>query len=393
MSAAFGHARLEDWPLEPGITYLNHGTVGVAPRRVLAAQQAIRDAMDRQPARFLFRDANHLEGRAVSAAPRMREAAAEVAAFVGARGEDLVFVDNATAGCNAVLRSLTWREGDEVLTTDHAYGAITIGARAITRAWGATVRELALPAPAIRADAIAEAILGAIGPRTKLAILDHVTSSSALRLPIERLVAGCHAKGVPVLVDGAHAPGALPLDLPAIGADWYTGNLHKWAWSPRSAGILWAPPERQQGLHPPVLSWGYDAGFTAEFDWMGTRDPSPWLAAPEGLRAMHDAGLDALREWNHALAWNGAHAIADRLGVRFEVEESLVGCMATLWLPPAFGATKEDATRLRDALFFEDGFEVPIISLLGRLGVRVCGQVYNEPGDYERLGDALAKRA
>jgi isopenicillin-N epimerase len=391
MSPTFGHARLPEWPLDPAITYLNHGTVGVTPNRVLAVQQGIRAEMERQPATFLFRDANHHE-TAVSAVPRMRAAAAAIAAFVGARGDDLVFVDNATAGCNAVLRSLPWRDGDEVLVTDHGYGAVTLAAREITRPFGATVSVAELPPPAVRAEAILESIVNAIGPRTKLAILDHVTSPTALVLPIERLVAACHARGVPVLVDGAHAPGALPLDLPAIGADWYTGNLHKWALAPRSAGILWAPESRHAGLHPPVLSWGLDGTWTHEFDWMGTRDPSPWLAAPAGLEALRDWDLDAIRAHNHALAWNGAHEIAAAVGMRFEVEEAMVGCMATLPLPAAFGSTRADGTRLRDALLFEDRIEAPVICHADRLWLRICAQLYNENADMTRLAGALAKR-
>jgi isopenicillin-N epimerase len=386
----FGRALLDLWPLDPSITYLNHGTVGVVPRRVLAVQAAIRAEMERQPATFLFRDANHLEGRAVSERPRMRAAADELGGRMGARGDDLAWVDNATAGVNAVLRSLDWREGDEVLVTDHSYGAVTLAARGILRTFGAVVREVALPDPAIAPGPVAEAIVGALGPRTRLAILDHVTSGSALVLPIAELAARCRARGVAVLVDGAHAPGALPLHLGTIGADWYTGNLHKWALAPRSCGMLWAAPGRQPGLHPPVLSWGLDQGFTAEFDWVGTRDPSPWLAAPEGFHMLDDLGLDAVREHNHALAWHGARAIAARLGTRFDVAESMVGCMATLPLPAAFGSTREDGAKLRDALLFDHRIEVPVMLLKDRLWLRLSAQAYNEEADIARLADALA---
>jgi isopenicillin-N epimerase len=393
MPLDFGHARLADWPLDPEITYLNHGTVGVVPRRVLAVQHAILDAVERQPALYLFRAANHLAGRGLYQVPGMRAAAGEIAAFLGARGEDLVFVDNATAGCNAVLRSLPWSPGDEIVVTDHSYGAVTIAARAITRGFGVTVTEVAFPFPAARSGDVVEAILAAIGPRTKLAILDHITSGSALVLPIAELVRECHARGVPVLVDGAHAPGALPLDLEAVGADWYTGNLHKWALAPRSCGVLWAPKARQAGLHPPVVSWGFDQGFTAEFDWMGTRDPSAWLASPEGVRMLKDLGLDAIRAWNHRVAWEGAHRLADRLGTRFEVEEAMVGCMATVPLPERFGSGQEAADRLRDALLFEDHIEVPVIVFRDTLSLRLSAQVYNEPGDIDRLAEAVARRA
>jgi isopenicillin-N epimerase len=385
----FGRALLDLWPLDPSITYLNHGTVGVVPRRVLAVQDAIRAEMERQPAAFLMRDATHMEGRPISARPRMRVAADELGAAMGARGDDLVWVDNATAGVNAVLRSLDWREGDEVLVTDHGYGAVTLAAGGILRTFGATVREVTLPDPAVEAGPIVEAIVGALGPRTRVAILDHITSGSALVLPIAELAARCRARGVAVLVDGAHAPGALPLHLGTIGADWYTGNLHKWALAPRSCALLWAAPARQPGLHPTVLSWKLDQGFTAEFDWVGTRDPSPWLAAPEGFRMLDDLGVDAVRAHNHALAWHGARSIAARLGTRFDVAESLVGCMATLPLPAAFGSGKEDGTRLRDALFFDHRIEVPVIAFRDRLWVRLSAQVYNEEADFAKLADAL----
>jgi len=388
--SAYGHALLAEWPLDPSITYLNHGTVGVVPRRVRAAQDAIRDAIERQPARHLFRDTTHAEGRAVTPRPGMRVAADALGGFMGARGDDLVWVDNATSGVNAVLRSLDWREGDEVLVTDHGYGAIALAARGVLRAFGGVVREVALPDPANEPGPIVDAIATAVGPRTRLAIVDHVTSGSALVLPIAELVARCRARGAAVLVDGAHAPGALPLGLEATGADWYTGNLHKWALAPRSCGVLWTPAARQAGLHPTVLSWGLDTGYTAEFDWVGTRDPSPWLAAPEGFRMIDALGGDALRAHNHAVAWHGARSIAKRIGTRFEVAESMVGCMATLPLPGRCGSTREDGARLRDALLFDHRVEVPVIALGGRLWLRLSAQAYNDEADIATLADALA---
>ena len=392
MPASFGRSRLPEWPLDPAITYLNHGTVGVTPRRVLAAQQAIKERMERNPALFLFRDSHHIEGRSLRPLSGMREAANEIAAFLGAQGDDLVFVDNATAGANAVLRSLAWREGDEVLVTDQNYGAITLAAQAVTRTAGARVREAVLPWPASSPDAVVAAVAAALTPRTRLAILDHVSSSLALVLPIERLVAECHARGVPVLVDGAHAPGMLALELPALGADWYTANLHKWAWAPRSCGVLWAAPARQAGLHPPVISWGLDRGFTEEFDWVGTRDPSPWLAAPEGARMLHELDFAAVRAYDHALAWNGARRLAAATGATFEFPESMIGSMATILLPERYGTSFADSVRLRDALLFEDGIEVAIGAFRGRVWLRISGQVYVDDSDLAKLERALLAR-
>lgn len=391
--SGFGRVRLAEWGLDPAATYLNHGTVGATPLRVLAAQQAIRDAIERQPARFLLRELADVKQIAMRARPRMRVAADAVAAFLGARGDDLAFVDNATAGVNAVLRSLRFSPGDEILLTDHGYGSVVNVARHVAERAGAHVVTVALPHPRWDEGAIVETIAGALTPRTRLAVVDHVTSPTALVLPVAGIAARCRATGVAVLVDGAHAPGALALDLPATGADWYTGNLHKWAMAPRSSAILWAAPERQAGLHPPVISWGYELGFAAEFDLTGTRDPSAWLAAPEGLAFMRDLGLEAMREWNHRLAWGSARLLADRWGVELPQDESQVGSMVSLPLPARFGATPEDAVRLKDALLDEDAIEAQLMSFRGRLLWRISAQVYNEPADIERAARAIERRA
>lgn len=391
--SGFGRALLPQWALDPEITYLNHGTVGATPRRVLAAQQAIRDEIQRQPARYLIRELADVKQIEMRVRPRMRVAADAVAEFVGARGDDLAFVDNATAGLNAVLRSLRFAAGDEILLTDHGYGSVAHIARHVAKPAGARVVTVELPHPRWEAGAIVEAIAGALTPRTRLAIVDHVTSPTALVLPVAEIVARCHAAGVPVLVDGAHAPGAIPLDIPALGADWYTGNLHKWAMAPVSSAILWAPPARQEGLHPAVISWGYELGFAAEFDLLGTRDPSAWLAAPEGLAFMRDLGLGAMREWNHRLAWGSARLLADRWGVELPQDEAMVGTMVSVPLPARFGTTAADAARLKDALLYEDGVEAQVLAFRDGLLWRISAQVYNEPADVERAARAMERHA
>ncbi len=389
---AFGRWMREHWAFEPGITYLNHGTVGAPPRRVLAAQQDIRDAIERQPSRVLLREVVGMLGATRLAPARLRAAAGAVAAFVGARGDDLVFVDNATTGVNAVLRSLPLSAGDEIVVTDHAYGAVANVAAFVARERAASVRTVAVPYPAFDPGALVDAVAAALGPRTRLVLVDHIASESALILPVAEIADRCRARGVPVLVDGAHVPGQLALDIPALRVDWYTANLHKWAHAPRSSGFLWATPERQAGLHPPVVSWGLDQGFHAEFDWVGTRDPSPWLAAPEGIAFLRDLGESDARAYNHGLAWEAARHLTERWGTPLVVREEHVGSMVTLPLPEGFGSAREDAARLRDALLFEDEIEVQVHATRGRLWVRVSAQVYNDRADIERLGEAVVAR-
>jgi isopenicillin-N epimerase len=388
----FGRHTLPLWPLDPDVTYLNHGTVGVTPRRVLAFQQRLRDEMERQPARFVLREAVSLAGVPRADPGRIRRAAEAVAAFVGARGSDLVFVDNATSGATAVLRSLRLQAGDEVLVTDHGYGGITRVAQLVARESGAAVRTVEVPYPAFDATRLVETVAAAVGPKTRLLIVDHVTADSALILPVGDLAARARAKGALVLVDGAHAPGMLALDVPALGVDFYTANLHKWACAPRSCGFLWAAPPHQASLHPPVVSWGLDKGYTHEFDFIGTRDTTAWLSAPEGIAFLREMDEGAVRAYDHDLVWQAAEMLRERWNLPFLPAKSTTGSMITLPLPDRLGATPEEAARLRDALLFEDRIEVPVQARDGRLFMRICAQIYNDGSDIERLAAAVARR-
>jgi isopenicillin-N epimerase len=391
-SARFGEAVRGEWPIEPGAIYLNHGTVGVAPRRVLAAQQAIREEIERHPSRFLLRELTSIGvGRPSGRVPRMRQAAATVAEFLGARSEDLAFVDNATTGANAVLRSFPFEPGDEILVTDLGYGGVTNAATFAARQRGASIRVVTTPYPVRAAGDLTEAIVSALGPRTRLAVIDHITSQSSLILPLPEIAAACRVRGVAVLADGAHAPGAIALDIPSLGVDWYVANLHKWMWVPRASGILWAAPERQVGLHPAVVSWGLDQGMSAEFDLPGTRDPSPHLAAPAAISLMKEHGVEEVRNYNHTLAWSGARRLAEHWDTPFEVPESMIGTMATLEMPERVGRTADEALSVRDRLLFDHNIEVQVHSFRDRMHVRICGQIYNTMQEIDTLAEAVLR--
>jgi len=390
----FGHAWREEWALDPEVVYLNHGTVGAPPRRILAEQQRIRDEIERQPSRYLLRELAAIRvGIEPVMRPRLRQAADRVAPFFGARGDDVVFVDNTTEGVNAILRSFPLVAGDEILVTDHVYGAVGLTARYVARTAGASVRVLELPYPVISEAAVLAALDAALTERTRIAVLDHITSDSALLLPVARMAELCRARGVAVLLDGAHAPGSIALDIPALGGDWYVGNLHKWAWTPRSSGILWCAPERQPALHPTSISFGLDQGFTTEFDWLGTSDPSAHLAAPAALAMLEEVGFERVLAWNHALAWEAAGRLTHGFGTRFEIPESMVATMVTVPLPEELGGDDGAARRLRDRLLFEERIEVHVGARRGRLWLRVALQIYNEVADVERLGAAIERAA
>ena len=388
----FGHSLLAQFPLEPGGIYLNHGTVGVTPLAVMRARSAILEEIARHPARYMIRELMRLGMSAPPEAPRQRAAAGRVAAFLGVRADDLVFVDNASSGVNAVLRAIELEPGDEILLTDHAYGGVARAAAFIARQRGATVRTAQLPFPPRDPDDYVRAVAGAVGPRTRLAVLDHVSSETALVMPLKAMAAACRAAGVPVLVDGAHAPGPVDLDIAGLEVDWYAANLHKWCFAPRSCGILWAAPGRQAVLHPGVISWGItEDDWLQEFEWTGTRDPSPWLAAPAGLDFMHDVlGVAAMRAWNHDLAWRSALRLGERWGLPWTTPEAMVGCMVTVPLPARLGpASFDNAQRLRDALLFGRRIEAPVIARGGALWARLSMQVYNDDEDVERFAEAV----
>ena len=379
------------FPLDPDVTYLNHGTVGVVPKRVLEAKIALLGEMERAPSRFMLRELSGEMPAPWRPGPnRMREAAGKVASFVGAREEELAFTPNVTTALNAVLRSFPLERGDEILTTDLAYGAITNAALYRARETGAVVNVITMPYPITPATA-RDAIVEAYGPRTRLAIVDHITSESALLLPLAEIAAALKARGAAVLVDGAHAPGAIDLDIPSLGVDWYGANLHKWCHAPRSCGFLWASPERQEGLHPSTISWGLDGAFAARFDWVGTLDPSNYLASPEGIALLHEWNFEAVRDYMHRLAWDGAKLLAGRWGVALGMPEEMVGTMATVPLPARAGTSREDAERLRLALLTEERIEIQLHAFRGRLWVRLSAQVYNDLDDIARLAEAVVR--
>jgi isopenicillin-N epimerase len=385
----FGHSMREHWLLDPNVTYLNHGTVGAPPRRVLQKQQALRDEMERQPSRFVLRELNAEQPMPWRLESRYREAIAQIAPFLGARPDDLVFVPNVTTGLNAVLRSVSLGPTDEVLISDLAYGAIALAARAVTRDRGATLRTVEIPFPVYDSGDVVDAFVRALTPRTKLVVVDHITAQTALVLPVAAIAAECRARGVPVLVDGAHAPGSIAVDLAAVGADWYAANLHKWAHAPRSCGILWSRPEHQATLHHPVVSWGSGRGFQAEFEHHATCDPTSYLAAPEGMSLLREWDYDAVLAYMHSLAMEAGRVLTDRWETTLDIPKDMRGAMITVPLPEDAGATTGDATRLRLSLLVDEGIEVQLHAWRGRLWARVSAQVYNDRSDIVRLADAV----
>src|SRR5512141_1261284 len=361
------------WALDQDVTYLNHGAFGACPWPVLRAQDEGRTKMERHPIRFHDME---LEGHLAHARGRLAE-------FLHADPADLAFVPNATTGVNTVLASLDFAPGDEILATDHEYNACLNAARRVAAKHGANVVVASLPFPTTSPDQMAAALLERVTPRTRLVLVSHVTSPTALVLPVERIVSELSARGIDTLVDGAHAPGMLPLDLAALGVAYYTGNCHKWLCAPKGAGFLYVRRDRQGQIHPLVTSHGANSPradqslFRLEFDWTGTSDPTAYLSIPAALdfiAGLVPGGWPEVIERNHRLVLVGRQKLLTVVGGTPMAPESMLGSLAAIELPDSVrpASVPPDATAdphstypldpLRDALSDEDAIEVPVFT-------------------------------
>ncbi len=386
----------QHWLLDREVIFLNHGAFGACPRRVLAAQAEWRARLERQPLQFLAREAEQ----------ELDAARATLAGFVGADPEDVVFVANATSGVNTVLRSLEFRPGDELLTTDHEYNACRNALDFVAARSGARVVAAKIPFPFRGADELIAPILEAVTPRTRLALVDHVTSPTGVVLPIAEIVEGLRGRGVDALVDGAHAPGMTALDLKRLGAAYYTGNCHKWLCAPKGAAFLHARRDQQPLIRPLTISHGANSPrrdrsrFLIEFGWQGTFDPTAVLCVPEAIGfigSLLPGGWPEVMRRNRALALAARRALCATLRIGEPCPEEFIGSLAAAALPDA----PEDALpRLpfneypfQDTLREKHRIEVPIMPWPAppqRL-LRISAQLYNSMPQYERLAAALAE--
>lgn len=376
---SFGAAVREAFALERDYRHLNHGSYGATPVAVTAAQRIWQDKLELEPSRFMDREFR----------PGLRAAAAALAPYIGADADGIAMVENATGAVNAVLRGLKLEPGQEILVTDQTYPAVRNTVDYVAERAGAKVQVMKMPFPVSGPDEILERFRDALKPAPALVILDHVTSPTALVLPVAELAAMARRAGALVLIDGAHAPGMVPIDLARIECDWYTGNCHKWMFAPKGCAFLWTAPEHRETTHPLVISHGYSKGYVDEFDWVGTRDASAQHALPAALAFIETYGLEHIQRHNIELA----NAAADLLTRSWQTERgagpALTGSMATVRLPDGLGSTQQDADGLRRHLVDAHRIQVPLRAISGRLWCRISAQIYNEISDYERLADVV----
>ena len=383
------------WTLDPEVVFLNHGSFGACPLPVLDAQQKMRERMERQPVQFFVRDYEELIG----------DSRGELADFIGAAAQDVVFVNNATTGVNAVLRSLDLRPGDELLTTNHEYNACRNALEFVAGRSDARVVVAEVPFPVVSVDEVMDHILDKVTHRTRVALLDHVTSQTGLVLPIARIVRELEDRDVDTLVDGAHAPGMFDLHVAAIGAAYYAGNCHKWLCAPKGAGFLHVRSDKQPEIRPTVISHGANSPrtdrtrFLEEFDWVGTVDPTAAMCVSEAIRFMGGllpGGWLEVRKRNRNLVLEGRRLMCEALAIDPPCADTMIGSLAAMPLPP--GSTEPPtsalyADPLQEKLLARWGIEVPVIPWPAppkRL-IRISAQLYNRIENYEFLASALAE--
>jgi isopenicillin-N epimerase len=398
----------EHWSLDPEISFLNHGSFGATPTAVLAAQRAWQDRMEREPARWFI---DELEAAQDDARRRVAE-------FLGADPDDLAFVRNATTGVSTILRSLRFEPGDRILAADHEYNAVLNAATFVAARDGATLDVTALPFPVGDPGDIVERVLDAVRPRTRLVVLSAITSPTAIVMPIVELAHALGDRDIDVLVDGAHAPGQIPVDLGALeaaGVAYWTGNAHKWLCAPKGSALLWVRRDRQAQIHPLATSHGANdartdrSRFRLEFDWVGTDDWSAMLSIPVALdiiAGLVPGGWREVMARNHALAIGGRDLVCDRLEIEPATPDHMLGAMAAIPLPVAKVASDArsplDRDPLQVALMERHRIQVPIgpwptawtprgdaSAPSGRL-LRLSAQLYNSLGAYEELAEGLA---
>jgi isopenicillin-N epimerase len=385
MESGFGRALRAQFLLQEDGAFLNHGSFGACPIPVLREQDRIRARMETQPDEFFTKDV--VPRHEVTA---VRSAAAAIAEFVGVSGDSIALVENATTGTQAVLQSIDFRPGDEILITNHQYNAVRLAVEQRCKETGAIPNVVQIPVRTNPADVL-ERYRAAANKRVKLAIVDHITSPTALLFPLRQIIEDLHALDILVHVDGAHALGQIPLDLPELQPDWYASNVHKWLYGPKGTAFFYASP-RVAAMTRPVLTSHFIAmGFPRSFDYTGTRDNSGWLAIPAAIAFFNELEPEKFRRHNHALIEYCSELLAG-IGAEPIAPLEMSAAMRAFVLPQDRTAEESDAQNLKDMLWDDERIQVNTNSMMGLLLIRICAQAYVDDADLERLSAALQRR-
>ena len=375
MTAPSAEELRPEFLLDPEVAFLNHGSFGSCPRPVFERYQAWQRKLEAEPIEFIDRRLPAL----------LDDARAALAACVGCSPQDLAFVQNATTGVNLAARSLTLGPEDEVLATDLEYGACDLAWEWVCRRAGALYVRAPIPLPIRDASEVVAALFAAAGERTRAVYISHITSSTGLLLPLEEILARARSLGIVTIVDGAHVPGHVPVSIEALGADYYSGNAHKWLNAPKGAGFLHVRPEHQERVDAAIVSWGYTEGkgFSERIEMQGTRDPAAWLAVPDAIRFQAERDWDAVRDRSRRLARDARRELCDLLGTKPLAPDAMLGQMAAVRLP-------RSEPDLSERLVTSHGVEIPVTGESSDL-LRLSVAGYTTRDEIDRLLAALVR--
>ena len=373
----FGHSVLDEFHLDPDVLHLNHGAYGAVPKKVMREYQRLQIQAEARCSTFFREDYHRHVATNISAA----------ADQYGGSSDDWVFVENATSACNAVFQSECFDAGDEVLFTSHVYGAVRKALLHCVKPQDVTLREVVIDLPLASSDEVTSQIFKALTPRTKLLVIDHITSTSAVALPVADIAKLCRKNGTRIFVDGAHAPGQIQSDVPLLNVDYYACNAHKWQFAPKGCGLLWVSRDRAPAMHPTTISHGLGQGLQAEFNWIGSRDSSAWFTFQAAVAAHEYFGGQRLMKRNRALAAEAGALIAAELGTTIAGPPDTQVAMTSVLLPIVADASSSE--RVQREFSARYAMETSFVPWNDRLAVRISAQVYNELSDYEKLIVAL----
>ena len=379
----FGHKIKNLWYLDNNVIFLNNGSFGAAPKAVINEKNRISELIEHQPVSF-YLDYYH---------PKINETRNLLCNFINSKTHNLVMTDNATTGVNTVLFSLMneLRPGAELMTTNHVYPAIRNAMKHICLIKSLNYREIEIPFENVNNQIILDIVHKNLSEKTAIAIFDHVASSTGIIFPVKQLSELCRNNGTIAIIDGAHAPGMLKLDLQDINADFYTGNCHKWLFAPKGCAFLWVNDNFLDKIHPLTISLYYNTNIQAEFDWLGTREPSSWLALNAALEFYNSFGADNIYNYNHNLVVHASNLICSEFGWSRATGDDMIGFMSSFELPGYENANFETMKILRNLFLKNFNIELPFFTFGNRLLFRISAQVYNEFHDFDILIASLKK--
>jgi isopenicillin-N epimerase len=373
----------ELFQLDPKVAFLNHGSFGATPKEVFEVYQGWQRKLEHQPVKFLGREIQGL----------LSEARKSLGAYLNADKDDLIFVPNATTGVNIVARSLNLKAGDEVLASDHEYGACNNTWTYLSQRQGFTYRHVAIPLPVRSNEEMLEQFWQAVTPQTKVIFLSHITSPTAVTFPVAEICKRARRAGILTVIDGAHAPGQVPLDMQAIDADFYTGNCHKWMCSPKGAGFLYVQRQHQAMIEPLVVSWGWSAksqdslgsAFLDNYAWHGTQDFSAYLSVPAAIKFQHKYNWEKVREQCHEILRRGLEQLQTLTGLEpAYADDTLYHQLVIVPLPKI-----ADLAAFKNKLYDDYLVEIPLTEYKDQQFARISVQGYNTKEDINRLITAL----